>query len=239
MSLVNSMINQIGREIGRDVYRSVKNASLNQRNSSPINQNDKVLAEVNKFELSVYDKTTLKRLANLIEKTSSVSPQTIGFDQVYATIDEKIDFVRENIDSKMLDELDRLDKLNFANYSIALQQHKSWVKTRLDFQENVVANLKDINNKLLFVISGGWQIFWYVVLGFALFKANFSLVGVFEKHQYGLSHNVAGAWVIIVIICLLFSFLFRFLKIGMIAKQNQDERDTYLSVKNYYEKLPK
>ena len=223
MSLVNSIINQVGREIGRDIYRNGFNTKLITTSSS----NYSILSEAKNFQLSAYDKTTIRRLANLIEKSENIDHRDYQYDEIFITIDDKIDFIKENVDPKHLPELERLDKLNNVNYIVSYSAHKIWVDRNIKTIEDNLNQTKvsKINFKSLFI--RGWQIFWFLLLSLMLYNL----------HTKNIPNDVGVFWSSVIGIFFTFSVLIRRYNIkNKITERNNLEN--YLSkLKEYKEKL--
>jgi hypothetical protein len=83
MSLINSIINQVGREIGRDIYQNGFKKNLIKQS---IGSSYSLLSEAKNFQLSSYDKTTIKRLANLIEKSENIDHRDYKYDDFFIVI---------------------------------------------------------------------------------------------------------------------------------------------------------
>jgi tetrahydromethanopterin S-methyltransferase subunit G len=222
MSLVNSIINQVGREIGRDIYRNGFKPKQITTTS-----NHSLLSEVKNFQLSAYDKTTIRRLANLIEKSESISNRDYQYDEVFITIDEKIDFVKENVDPKHLPELERLDKLNHTNYLVSSSAHKIWVDRNIKTIEDNLNQTKvpKINFKSLFI--RGWQIFWFLLLSLMLYNL----------HTKNIPNDVGVFWSSVIGIFLLFSILIRRNNIKEEITQRNNLENYLSKLKEYKEKL--
>jgi tetrahydromethanopterin S-methyltransferase subunit G len=222
MSLVNSIVNQVGREIGRDIYRNGFKPKQITTTS-----NYSLLSEVKNFQLSAYDKTTIRRLANLIEKSESISNRDYQYDEVFITIDEKIDFVKENVDPKHLPELERLDKLNHTNYLVSSSAHKIWVDRNIKTIEDNLNQTKvpKINFKSLFI--RGWQIFWFLLLSLMLYNL----------HTKNIPNDVGVFWSSVIGIFLLFSILIRRNNIKEEITQRNNLENYLSKLKEYKEKL--
>lgn len=150
MSLVNSLINQVGREIGKDLYWSAKSAIVSRGHST----NRRVDSEVSVDENSQWSKLVKgKKWSNKmrfsamitdIEETISVideniNPRCFGWRDIYKDLDDKIDDLKLHCKESEVEELERVDKLNFISYSVSLERHKRWVK------EIVLPSVSDLN----------------------------------------------------------------------------------------------
>jgi len=231
MSLVNSFINQIGRELGKDVYRHV----TSQPNRMGLTESKlllNVFDEVKSFELANYDKVTLRKLSNLVEKVSSVSHNNFMFHHIFGELDRKIDFVRDNISADFKDEVDILDNKNESNLKTAFMLHKDWVSELVENNKNK----KEKTTKFLpFYLKRVWGIGHLIVL-FLLFKsAGFTFVGSFSSTNQHVIDNIPGVWCIIYfVLVFLPSFIISMvtrsnrIKNNKIIKERSEELENYL-----------
>jgi hypothetical protein len=228
MSLVRSMINQVGREIGKDIYKSFgkkpeSNYSFHQ--------------EVINFELSTYDKVSLRNLANLVEKAESISHRNFEFEQVFLDIDKKIDFAKENLPKEFQSELERLDNLNLENLESKRLFHKVWVGKEITEQEERVSKLKDIDSYFPYMIKGVWLNLITFVVIFLLYKGDFTISNIFELEEHH-SKNIPSLWA-----CLIFVFfwipsvLYRFFNKQSTNVENEKERNNLNELKNYHSSI--
>ena len=220
MSLLNSAINQIGREIGRDVYRSLKTNSNDPSNNT-------ILQEIKSFELSAYDRVSVRNLSNLVEKTDDINPKEINALESFFELEDKIDWCRENLKDEFNEDLDRLFKLNELNYKICLDRHKRYIDSLI---ENLSTNISKYEgrNKVTSHLSNftGWSA---IVVLYFLIK-NYDNLYV----NTGIGHF--WFWTLMVLIGLPLS-LYGFSNIlsgGSSSKQEQ-----YTKNKKYLENLKK
>ena len=150
MSLVNSLINQVGREIGRDLYWTAKSAIVSNGRAS----NRRVDSEVNVDENLQWSKLVKgKKWSNKmrfpamitdIEETISIideniDPRCFTWQSIYKDLDDKIDDLKLHCKETEVEELERVDKMNFISYSVAMERHKRWVK------ESIMPSVIDLN----------------------------------------------------------------------------------------------
>ena len=189
MSLVNSLFNQIGREIGRDIYRTGRNHLLTpQVNENDYNLNEDMgipclqmdvlpitlLDQIENFELSSQDKSTMRKLSNLVEKSSKIDPESMYCGEVYLALDDKIDFVEDNIDSEYFEKIDSLRKINYLNFSQKSFLYKSIVQNQKDEQQKIVDGLKDTDVNINYILKGDWFKFFVVLFFLALTNSIFN-----------------------------------------------------------------
>jgi hypothetical protein len=219
MSLVQSIFNQVGREIGRDLYKSAK--SLKSGNSySEYDELGSILKEIQDFQLSSYDKTTIKKLANLVERSGEISSRNFIFDDIFIELDRKIDFAKKYVKEEHKDTLEQLDKENNFNYTSHLYAHKLWIGRQVEEKEKKVSELKDVTlvDLPLFLIKGFW---------FVSFSILFAVL-IYNSFTY---------WKLLSLFCWLPSFLFRVAKFSEINTFNKSERDSLKELKDYYSSL--
>lgn len=152
MSLIQSAINQIGRELGRDIYRG----NFSRKFNSPTyggDVNDSILGEINNFKLASYDKVSLRQLANLLELSDKVNPNSFSWEEPYIELDSKIDFAKEHLDKEHLEAIEGLDLKNSQNYSKAKQQHKKFIESEVKVFETLVNEFKEKNGLVAFLLS--------------------------------------------------------------------------------------
>jgi hypothetical protein len=218
MSLVQSVFNQIGREIGRDIYRSSKSIK-SESSPSDIDIIKSLLKEIDDFELSSHDKNTIKKLANLVNKSSvggNISARNFMFDSIYVNLDEKIDFARKYVDESYLEDIDKLDKENNFNYLAILESHRIWIDRQI---QNLEKKDYKKSNKFIFILKGPW-----VILAFLL-----------SLPLFGMIFTDGGQFAIVpILFFLLPALIFRHSKYSEIESKKQKELDFLNELKSYY-----
>jgi hypothetical protein len=197
MSLINSAINQIGREIGRDIYHGRFTNNRSYSKSSSITDNESILNEIKEFKLAGYDKVSVRQLANLIELTNKIEPNSFDWEEPYTEIDSKIDFAKEHLDKEHLESLESLDKKNSLNHKIIKEKHLTFVKQLIFNYQSAVDEYKNKNGILIFILSliGLGQlnikknyglIIWHIILIAAgVFCVNYG----YQMFEYPTLHN--------------------------------------------------
>jgi hypothetical protein len=236
MSLVQSVFNQIGREIGRDIYRG--STSLKQI-VNPESPEITLLNEIRSFELAGYDKVTMRKLANFVEKTNDISSHNFIFDDIFIELDSKIDFAKENLDKSYLEELEKLDKMNNFRYLSLLEAHKLWLTRTIEDKRDKVSKLKDVNSFFPFLIKDSFFIISLIICFYFLYQSNFTLTGTFSDfNNDNHSDNLSGLWFLLSMILLLLpSITLRLSKKDKINKSNESERQTLSDLEKYYSNL--
>lgn len=211
MSLVQSIFNQIGREIGRDIYRGSKSLK---GTSNSFEQS--LLEEINSFELATYDKTTIKKLANLIAKTDQVNHRNFTFDEVFIELDSKIDFAKKHLDVSCQEQLEKLDKENNMNYLFKVSAHKVWIEKQMNELSEKLKNAK-VEKLLPFIIKGP-----LVIISLLIF--------IFFIYNEGINSQSVFAFIFIMI----FPLLLRYLKFRKKERGILEDCDRLEELTKYY-----
>jgi hypothetical protein len=142
------MINQIGREVGRDIYRGMKN------DSSKVGiPTDKLFKGVKEFQLSSYEKVTIKNLEKLVENVSEVNTESFNWNKYFIELDFKIDFCKTKMSPEYLERLEELDKINASNFELASVRHKNYVKELIVLCENKIETFESRNKVKNVILS--------------------------------------------------------------------------------------
>jgi hypothetical protein len=238
MSLVKSLFNQIGREIGRDVYRAGKQHILepqvdqynyDQNQSDPFLQIDMVsltlLEQIENFELSTQDKSTMRKLSNLVEKSEKVDPESMCCGEIYLALVDKIDFVEDNIDSEYFEKIDSLRKINYLNFSQKSFLYKSIVQNQKDEQQKIVDGLKDTEVNVNYILKGDWFKFFVVLFFLSLFITIFNY------------SNGSALFTFATSVAVILSIIFRSNNSDESNHSNSLERTKLEEIKEHYQSL--
>lgn len=133
MSFLNSVINQVGREVGRDLYNSAKSSI---KSNKHIVSNTSILNNIKSFQVSPYDKVTLRNLNILYNNIEQVNSNSFDWVECHIAFDELIESLE--IDKKYQNDIDILDKKNSDRYLLNKELHKTFVNKLIDdYQEKV------------------------------------------------------------------------------------------------------
>jgi hypothetical protein len=177
MSLVNSLINQIGREMGRDIYwtarqsltQSVRNNNTHKSNGNvkgqsldhldvEVDVNEVMQGKISKLNLNAISNSSIRKheIEMVLEEMDlRVNPRSFNWREVYVSMDNKLDELKFMVDEKELADIEQFDKRNFVMFSVANNQHISWIQTQIaELKKSPYYGLKSLSSINLI----GWSI---------------------------------------------------------------------------------
>jgi hypothetical protein len=234
MSLIQSAINQIGREIGRDIYRNRGGITNKKSYSKFSDPNESILAEISDFKLAAYDKVSVRQLANLIEATEKINPNSFSWEEPFIELDSKIDFAKEHLDKEFLNTLEDLDKKNSINHQTFKLEHKKFVINQIKIYEELTSEFDKKNGLVAFFLSlfGLGRLYFEFNIGVLLWHLIITNASLYCACYFGYSlitgpkiwssitagRAIIGGIIYLVIILVVLSKFNKFKKIHIINK---------------------
>lgn len=150
MGIINAFVNQIGREAGRDVYKGIKNSSGLYSTSINPEFNANFLEKVSSFKRLPNDNDTLLNIVNYVEAAENISVENFDWFDVFAELDNKIEFCQRELPEDCQEKLSLIDKQNALTFNKKLATHQSFIEEIIN---NGKEELSSKRNFMLGVLS--------------------------------------------------------------------------------------
>lgn len=152
MGLVQAFVNQIGREAARDVYRSGKKKFATVLDpAQPAFTNQGILEEIQNFQISSSEASSLLELTNLLERAENTEVNNFDWEEIFIELDNKIEFCREEFGTTSNEKIEILDNKNEANFRAKKEEHLNFITSLINNQHLLLQGHRK-NSKLLAIV---------------------------------------------------------------------------------------